>query len=97
MSVFHPAPPGARRREPAPDGPASGGPASRAPILRGHLMRMVVTVLVIDAVAVAIYYAAHLSRADEKVRTIFTLAWSLATIAVVLTSLRRIRIARRGR
>lgn len=75
------------------------GPArrSRAPVLRGHLVRMVVWVLAIDAVAIAAYYAAHLSRANERVRTIFTLAWSLATIAVVLVSLRRIRLARRGR
>ncbi len=80
-------------------GPESSGAArqSRAPVLRGHLVRMVVWVLAIDAVAIGAYYAADLSRADERVRTIFTLAWSLATIAVVLTSLRRIRIARRGR
>ncbi|MHB1223186.1 MAG: hypothetical protein ACYC2G_03950 [Gemmatimonadaceae bacterium] len=77
----------------------SGGPArqSRSPVLRGHLVRMVVWVLAIDAVAIAAYYAGNLSRADERVRMIFTLAWSLATIAVVLTSLRRIRLARRGR
>lgn len=83
---------------PASD-PLSGAPvrSSRAPVLRGHLVRMVVWVLAIDAVAIAAYYAANLSRADERVRTIFTLAWSLATIAVVLTSLRRIRLARRGR
>lgn len=65
--------------------------------MRGLLLRMVAWVLAIDAVAVAVYYAAHLSRADDRMRAIFTLAWSLATVAVVLTSLRRIRIARRGR
>lgn len=65
--------------------------------MRGLLIRMVAWVLAIDAVAVAVYYGAHLSRADEKTRMVFTFTWSMVTIAVVLTALRRIRIARRGR
>lgn len=64
--------------------------------MRGLLIRMVAWVLAIDAVAIAIYYAAHLSRANDRTRMIFTFIWSMVTIAVVLTALRRIRIARRG-
>ena len=65
--------------------------------MRGHIIRMVAWVLGIDAVAVAVYYGAHLSSADERTRMIFTFVWSIVTIAVVLTALRRIRIARLGR
>lgn len=58
---------------------------------------MAAWVLVIDAVAVVVYYAAQLSSADDQTRMVFTFVWSILTIGVVLTYLRRIRIARRGR
>lgn len=77
----------------APDAPHP----SRAAVMRGLLLRMVLWVLAIDAAAIATYYAAGLERADARTRFLFTLAWSVATIVVVLTALRRIRLARRGR
>ena len=65
--------------------------------MRGLLLRMVLWVVAIDAAAIAIYYLAGLERAEARTRAIFTLAWSVATIVVVLTALRRIRLARKGR
>ncbi len=72
-------------------------PRSRTSVIRRHLIRMVLWVLAIDVVAITVYYVAHLSRADERTRMVFTFTWSIVTIVVVLTALRRIRIARRGR
>lgn len=68
--------------------PTSSRPPSP---LRRHLLRMVVLVLLVHAVAIAIYYAADVGSASRQVRTIFTAGWTLATLAVVLPLLRRIR------
>jgi len=65
--------------------------------MRGLLLRMVLWVVAMDAIAIAIYYLADLAHADARARGVFTLAWSVATIVVVLTALRRIRLARKGR
>lgn len=80
--------------------PDAGPPpprSSRVAVIRGLLLRMVLWVLGIDAVAIATYYAAHLDRAAPRTRAVFTMVWMVATIVVVLTALRRIRLARRGR
>ncbi|HEX5831171.1 MAG TPA: hypothetical protein VFY16_09330 [Gemmatimonadaceae bacterium] len=66
--------------------------SSRPPSpLRRHLLRMVVLVLLVHAVAITIYYLAEVGSASRQVRTVFTGAWTLATLAVVLPLLRRIR------
>jgi len=57
---------------------------------------MVVSIVVLDAVAVGLYYFAGLQDADSGVRNAFTIAWTIATLAVVGLGLRHIRRERRG-
>ena len=65
----------------------------RSPAHR-HLAVMVGSVLVVHALAIAVYYAAHIAAAAPRVRQGFTTAWTLATLVVVGVGLRRIRRAR---
>ena len=62
---------------------------------RRHLLAMVLSVLALDAVAVALYYGAGLSDAGTGVRNAFTIAWTIATLFVVGMGLGRIRRERR--
>ena len=65
----------------------------RSPAHR-HLLAMLAWVLALDAVAIGVYFAAGLATASGGVRTGFTAAWTLATLAVVGVYLRRIRLER---
>jgi hypothetical protein len=51
-------------------------------------------VLGVDALAIAGYFLAHIGRAAPRTRLIFTVAWMVATLLVVLVGLSRIRRAR---
>ena len=57
-------------------------------------MRMVILVIVIDVVAMALYSFTPLHDAGSDVTLGFTIGWTVVTLAVVLTGLRRIRLAR---
>lgn len=63
---------------------------------RRALLRMVILVVVLDAVAIGAYYAAHVARAPIKTQQVFTVVWILAVLAIVAPHLRAIRVARRG-
>ncbi len=56
---------------------------------------MVALVLMVDLVAIALYRVAHLERAVSGIKLGFTIVWTIVTLAVVLTGVRRIRLARR--
>jgi hypothetical protein len=62
--------------------------------LRSAVMRLVVSVVVLDVVAIAVYYLADLALQPTSIRYPFFGAWMLLTLAVVLTGLHRIRVAR---
>lgn len=47
--------------------------------------------------AILVYWLAGMAHAPPDIRFWFTLAWTLVTLAVVLTGLRRIRLSRWGR
>lgn len=64
--------------------------------MRGYLLRMIVLVVALDAVAVALYYALDIRSASSTVSSIFVVAWTVLTLLVVSTYLRRIRLLRRG-
>ena len=68
----------------------------RSPAYR-HLVTMVVGVVALDALALGVYYLAGVRDGSPELRTAFTAAWTVATLAVVGTGLRRIRRARRER
>jgi hypothetical protein len=65
----------------------------RSPAAR-HVVALVAGVVVLDALAIAVYYAADLATASRAARTAFTAAWTIATLAVVGVQLGRIRKAR---
>jgi hypothetical protein len=64
--------------------------------IRKQLMIMVALVLVIDVVAIAIFKSMGIEQASRDRRALFTGAWTLVSLLVVLNGLYRIRIARRA-
>ena len=64
--------------------------------IRKHLMIMVALVLVIDVVAITLFKTMGVENAPRDRRALFTGAWTLVSLVVVLQGLYRIRIARRG-
>ena len=68
----------------------------RSPAAR-HLLVMVVSVIALDAVAIAAYHLADVQSATPTVRNAFTAAWMIATFVIVGVGVRRIRRARFGR
>ena len=61
-----------------------------------QLFAMVLSVVVLDAVAIGLYYVTGLNTAGPGPRAAFTAAWTVANLAVVGLGLRRIR-RERGR
>ena len=68
----------------------------RSPAAR-HLVVMVISVVALDAAAIAAYYLADIPSAPPTVRNVFTAAWMIATVLIVGIGLRRIRRTRYGR
>ena len=75
--------------------PPSGG-ASGAAEMRRLLLRMVVAVVLLHALAIAVFLLAGLDEAARRPRAAYVVVWALATFAIVLSFQRRIRLARRG-
>ena len=77
-------------------------PASRpgrSPVatqLRRLLLRMVVAVVVLDAVAIGIFYLVDIRSGPPKMRVVFVGLWLAATFVLVSYFMRRIRVVRRG-
>jgi hypothetical protein len=65
---------------------AFGSPESRK-----ALMTMVVLVAVLDAVAISIYYALGIAARSYRLQTGFVGVWVLATLAIVVVYMKRIR------
>lgn len=68
--------------------------------VRHEVLRLVLLVVVLDVVAIAAFYLADIPAQGRDARTTYTVVWTVLTLAVVLTSLRRVRLARdatRGR
>jgi carbon starvation protein CstA len=63
---------------------------------RLYLFQMVLAVVVLDAVAIAVYRFAGIRAAGSDTRLVFTVVWTVATALVVGLGLRRIRRARTG-
>lgn len=67
---------------------------SAAPELRRHLLVMVLATVAVHALAIALYYVLRVEQRDAGTRRLFTGAWMLATLPVVLVGMTRIRAAR---
>lgn len=62
--------------------------------IRKHLLVMVALVLAIDAIAIAIFAGLGIGQGPRNQKIVFTAAWTVATLFVVLNGLYRIRVAR---
>ena len=62
--------------------------------VRREALGLVLAVLALDAVFIAIYFLARLPRASSQIKVAFTVVWTLATLAVVIRGLSRVRHAR---
>jgi hypothetical protein len=62
--------------------------------LRRAVLQLVMAVVLLDAVAMTVFYGAGIAHAPTRTRTIFLIAWSVVTAVVVLVLLRRVRTVR---
>lgn len=63
--------------------------------MRRELAVLVGLVIAVDVLAVGVWLLADVRRAGPPVQFGFTVAWTVATLAVVVVSLRKIRVLRR--
>ena len=78
------------RRPAAPMADDRGG-------LRREVLTLVTLVLLVDGIFIGTYFAAGLAAASARLKLGYALLWTLATLAVVLRSLGRIRTVRLAR
>lgn len=62
--------------------------------LKRYLIWMVLAVVALDAVAIGLYSELHIRSAAPRTQALFTGAWTLVTLIVVLTGMTRVRAAR---
>lgn len=62
--------------------------------VKREVVALVLTVIALDALCIAIYFLAGLDHASDGVKVVFTALWTLATLAVAIRGLSRIRSAR---
>ena len=81
-----------------------GGRVTPAPIdqraaqrssLRRAVLELVLGVVVLDTVAMAVYYFTNMAHAVSKTQTMFVVVWTAATAITVAVLLRRVRLVRR--
>ncbi len=61
------------------------------------MLRLLAAVVIVEIGAALVYSLARVGEAPPETRLWFTLVWTLVTLTVVLTSLRRIRLTRASR
>jgi hypothetical protein len=69
----------------------------RKAALRKAVVQLVAGVVLLDAVALAIWYGAGMAHARSQSRMTFTIVWTIATALTVAFLLRRVRVIRMGR
>lgn len=75
----------------------SGSSPPVARELKRYLLTLVVGVVVLDAVAIGLYYGFHVADQSVNTQEIFVAVWVVLTLVVVTTMMKRIRQARRRR
>jgi hypothetical protein len=61
--------------------------------MRRHLLVLIALVAAVDALAIAIWFLAGLRGRSGAVQLCFAIAWTVATLGVVVVSMRKIREA----
>jgi hypothetical protein len=62
--------------------------------VKREALLLVGLVLAVDAIFIAVYFAAGIERASDSVKIAFTVVWTVINLAVVIRGLTRIRSAR---
>jgi hypothetical protein len=62
--------------------------------LRRAVLQLVMGVVLLDAVAMTVFYGAAIAPGATRTRNVFLIGWSVATAIVVLVLLRRVRRVR---
>jgi hypothetical protein len=65
--------------------------------MRKAVAQLIGGILLLDAVALAIWYGAGIAHARYSTRMTFTIVWTIATALTVAFLLRRVRVIRMGR
>lgn len=68
--------------------------AIRRAAVRRATLHLILGVVVLDAVAMAIYYLGGIVHATTETRQIFVVVWTVATALTVAVLLKRVRTAR---
>jgi hypothetical protein len=58
------------------------------------VLSLVAGVIVLDAVAMSVFYLTGIAHGPQRTRWLFVIAWSIATAIVVMVLLRRVRAVR---
>lgn len=72
-----------------------GMPQTRDP--KKLLLTLVLSIVILDAVVIGLYYALHIQDRAVKTQQTFVAVWVVLTLLVVTTLMKRIRAARRRR
>ena len=73
---------------------ADGRPAASP--LRALVLRLGLSVVALDAVAIALFYALDITTAGQRTRAVFLVVWTVVILLVCSHYLRRIRLYRKG-
>lgn len=65
--------------------------------LRKAVLHLVLGVVVLDAVALGLWYGVGIAHASYRNRMLFTIVWTIATALTVAVLLRRVRVIRMAR
>jgi hypothetical protein len=69
--------------------------SERKSALRRTTLHLVLGIVLLDAVAIGIYYLADIVHRPQQTQVIFVAIWTAATAVTVAVLLRRVRLARR--
>jgi hypothetical protein len=69
----------------------------RGAAMRKATLQLVLGVVIVDAVALSIYYLGGIEHGSTQVKQVFTWVWLVATAVTVAFLLRRVRRIRYGR
>jgi hypothetical protein len=69
--------------------------SERKAAMRRTTLQLVLGVVLLDAVAIGIYYLANVAQRSAQIQTIFVVIWTAVTAVTVAVLLRRVRLARR--
>ncbi len=69
--------------------------SERKAAMRRTTLHLVLGIVLLDAVAIGIYYLADILHRPQQTQVVFVAIWTAATAVTVAVLLRRVRLARR--